>query len=49
MTTIDWKEWDFVVNYYLQFVDTAKYISKDIFICIIEAQSNDQEQSQWKH
>jgi len=31
--------------YYPEFADTAKYILKDIFICIIEEQCSDQEES----
>jgi len=48
MTTIDWKEWDFGMYYYLQLVDTVKYILKDIFICIIKEQCSDQGESTWK-
>jgi len=49
MTTIDRKEQDFGVYYYLQLADTVKYILQDIFICIIKAQCSDQEESRWKH
>jgi len=38
MTSIDWKECEFGVYYYLQLADTVKYILKDIFICIIKEQ-----------
>jgi len=48
MTTIDRKEPDFGVYYYLQWVDTVKYIFKDILICSIKAQCSDQEESRWK-
>ena len=48
MTSIDWKEQDFGVYYYLQLADTVKYILKDIFICIIEEQCSDQGKSKWK-
>jgi hypothetical protein len=34
------------VYYYLQLVDTVKYILKDIFICIIKGQCSDQDESQ---
>jgi len=36
--SIDRKEQDFWVYYYLQIADTVKYILKDIFICIIKEQ-----------
>jgi len=48
MTSIDQLEWDSGVYDYLQFVDTVKYILKDIFICIIKGQCSDQEESQSK-
>jgi len=48
MTTIDRKKRDFAVYYYLQLPDTVKYILNDWFICIIKAQSSDEEESQWK-
>jgi len=32
--SIDWKEWDFWVYYYIQLADTLKKILKDIFICL---------------
>jgi len=43
-----WKELDFGVNYYVQLAATVKYISKDIFICIIKEQCSDQGESKWK-
>jgi len=49
MTSIDRKEWDFGVYYYLPSADTVKYILKDIFICIIKEQCSDQGESKWKH
>jgi len=49
MTSIDRKDQDFGVYYYLQLADTVKYISKDIFICIIKEQCSDQGESKWKH
>jgi len=49
MTSIDWKARDIGDYYYLQLVDTVKYIIKDIFICIIKEQCSDQEESKWKH
>jgi hypothetical protein len=36
---------DFGDYYYPEFVDTVKYIVKDIFVCIIEEQCCDQEES----
>jgi len=48
MTSIDWKEWDFGVYYYLQLADIVKYIFKDVFICIIKELYSDQGESQWK-
>jgi len=44
MTSIDRKEWDFGVYYSIQLADTVRYISKDIFLCIIKAQCTDQEE-----
>jgi len=35
-TSIDRKEWDFSMYYYLQLVDTLKYIVNNILICIIK-------------
>ena len=49
MMSIDRKEWDFGVYYYLPSADTVKYILKDIFICIIKEQCSDQGESKWKH
>jgi len=49
MMSIDGKEGEFGVYYYLQSVDTVKYILKHIFICIIKEQCSDQGESQWKH
>jgi len=48
MMRIDWKAWDIGDYYYLQLVDTVKYISKDIFMRIIKQQCSDQEDSKWK-
>jgi len=48
MTSIDPKEQDFWVYYYLQLADTVKYILKDIFICIIKELCSDQGESKWK-
>jgi len=48
MTSIDWKERDFGVYYYLQLADTVKYIVKYILICIIKEQCSDQWESEWK-
>jgi len=45
---IDRKERDFWVYYYLQLVDTLKYILKDIFMCIIKEQYSDQGKNQQK-
>jgi len=36
---------DFGDYYYPEFVDTVKYILKDIFICIIQEQHSNQEES----
>jgi len=47
MTSIDPKERDFRVYYYLQLVDTLKYISKERFICNIKEQRSDQGESEW--
>jgi len=43
--SIDRTEWDFWVYYYLQLVDTFKYIFKDIFICISKEQCSDEGES----
>jgi len=47
-TSIDWKEQDFWVYYYLQLADTVKYILKDIFIGTIKEQCSDKGESKWK-
>jgi len=46
--SIDGKYWDFWVCYYLQLVDTLKYILKKIFICIIKEQCSEEEESTWR-
>ena len=46
--SIDRMEWVFGVYYYLQLVDNLKCISKDIFICIINEQCSDKEESTWR-
>jgi len=46
--SIDQMERDFWVYYYLQLVDTLKYILKDIFICIIKDQCIDEGESTWR-
>jgi len=46
--SIDRMERDFWVYYYLQLVDTLKYILKDIFICIIKEQFIDEGESTWR-
>jgi len=43
MTSIDWIARHFGDYYYPELADTVKYISKDIFICIIREQCSDQE------
>jgi len=48
MTSFDGKARNFQDYYYLQLADTVKYILKDIFICIIQEQCSDQEESKWK-
>jgi len=48
VTSIDRKEWDLRDYFYLQSVDTVKYILKDIFWCIIKEQCSDQGESKWK-
>jgi hypothetical protein len=35
-------------HYYLQLVDTVKYILKGILVCIIQEDCSDQEESIWK-
>jgi len=45
MTNIACMAWQFGDYYYPEFVDTVKYILKDIFICIINEQCSDQEES----
>jgi len=49
ITSVERKEQDFGVYYYLQSADTVLYILKDIFICIIEEQCSNQGESIWKH
>jgi len=44
-TSIDGMERDFWEYYYLQFADTWKYNSKDIFICIMKEQCSDEGES----
>jgi len=46
--SIDGMKSDFWVNYYLQLADTLKYISIDIFICIIKEQCFDEGESIWR-
>jgi len=48
MTSIDRMARHFGDYYYPEFADSIKYISKDIFICIIKEQCSDQEESKWK-
>ena len=48
MTSIDRKEEDIGVYYYLQLEDTVKYILKNEFICIIKEQCSDQGESKRK-
>jgi hypothetical protein len=45
MTSINRIAQDFGDYYYPQFADTVRYISKDIFKCIIKEQCSDQEES----
>jgi len=45
MTSIDYMARHFGEYYYPEFTDTVKHILKDIFICIIKEQCNDQEES----
>jgi len=40
--SIEWKEQDVWVYYYLQLADTVNCILNDIFICIIKEQCSDQ-------
>jgi hypothetical protein len=47
ITSIVQMAWHFGDYYYSEWVDTAKYILKDIFICIIKAQCSDQEERKW--
>jgi len=46
--SIDQMKRDFWLYYYLQLVDTLKYILKDIFICIIKEQCFDEGESIWR-
>ena len=46
--SIDRMERAFWVYYYLQLVDTLKYILKDIFICIIKEQCSDEGETTWR-
>jgi len=46
MTSIDQMARHFGDHYHPEFADTVKYILKDIFICIIQEQCSDQEESQ---
>jgi len=48
VTSIDRKERDFVVLYYLQSADTVRYIFNNIFVGIIEEQCSDQGERKWK-
>ena len=48
MMSVDPKEWDFWVYFYLQLADTVTYMLKDIFIWIIKEQCSDQGESKWK-
>jgi len=48
MRSIECKEWNFGDYYYLQLVDTVKFILNDIFICIVKEQCSDQQESLWK-
>jgi len=45
MTSIDRMAWHFGDYYYPEFVDTVKYILKDISIRLIEEQCSDQAES----
>jgi hypothetical protein len=42
MTSLDWKDGDFAVYYYLQLANLVKCILKDLFISIIKEQWSDQ-------
>jgi hypothetical protein len=46
MVTIDRKELDFALYYYLHFADTVKYILNDMFMCMIKEQCSYQGESQ---
>jgi len=46
--SIDRKEWDFWVDYYLQLRNILMYILKNLFICIIKEQCNDKGESTWR-
>ena len=48
MMSLDRTARDFGDYYYLQLVDTVKYILRDILICIIKAQCSDQGERKWK-
>jgi hypothetical protein len=43
--SIDQMQWDLWAYYYLQLLDTLKYIWKDILTCIIKQQCSDKEES----
>jgi hypothetical protein len=45
MSSIDRMAWHFGDYYCSEFADTVKYILKDIFVCIINEQCSDQEES----
>jgi len=45
MTSIDQMAWHSGDYYHPESADTVKYILKDIFICIIQEQCSDQEES----
>jgi len=45
-TSIDGKEQNLRMYFYLQLVDSAKYILEDIFICIINGLCSDQGENQ---
>lgn len=44
-TSIDRKELDFCMYYYLQLTETVNYILKDIFIYTIKEECSDEEES----
>ena len=48
MTSIDRMAPHFGDYFYPELADTVKYISMDIFICIIKEQCSEQEESKWK-